>query len=110
MAIMTDIQSVAANTTIANCLSGKSAEFVKEASVVTLYALASAVGMRYTMIVGDEIVVEDQEVGVGTTLPKVPDDVIAQAGGFPGDRIVVKLHNTTGGAVSAYTRVDVEPA
>lgn len=110
MAIMTDRQSVAANTTIANCVAGKTAEFIQEPSIVTFYACASAVGMQYTCLVGAEVVVEDQEVNAQNRMPIVPDDMIAQAGAFPGDRIVVKLHNTTAGAVTAFTRVDVHPA
>lgn len=110
MAIMTDRQSVAANTTIANCLSGKNAEFVQEPSIITFYGSASAVGLMMTCIVGSEIVVEDQEVNAQNRMPLVPDDLLAQAGAFPGDRIQVKLRNSTGGAVTAFTRVEVEPA
>lgn len=110
MAIMTYVASVAANTTVANALSGKSAEFVKEPSVISLAALGSAVGLNTTLIIGEEVVVDDQEVGVGTTLPIVPDDVLAQGGGLPGDRIILKVRNTTGGAITAYVKVLVEPA
>lgn len=109
MAIMTDRQSVAANTTIANCLSGKSAEFLQEDSIVRLYATASAVGMNYTLLVGSEVGVEDQEVSAAGVMPLVPDHLLAEVGGFAGDRVVVKLHNTTGGAITAYTRVEIEP-
>lgn len=109
MAHMTDRQSVAANTTIANALSGKTAEFLQEDSIVRLYAQASAVGMNVSLIVGGEISVEDQEVGAQNRMPLVPDDLIAEVGGFAGDRIVVKLHNTTGGAITSFTRVDTEP-
>lgn len=109
MAIMTYVASVAANTTVANALSGKSKEFVTEPSVVSLAVLGSAVGLNTSLIIGEEVVVDDQEVGVGTTLPIVPDDVLAQGGGVPGDRIVLKLRNTTGGAITAYAKVIVEP-
>lgn len=106
---MTDRQSVAANTTIANALAGKTAEFLQEDSIVRLYAQASAVGMNVSLIVGGEISVEDQEVGAQNRMPLVPDDLIAEVGGFASDRIVVKLHNTTGGAITSFIRVDTEP-
>src|SRR5512136_3355737 len=110
MAIMTDTQSVAANTTTSNVLAGKQAEFVKEPSVVTLSATGSAIGLYVTMIVGEEIAIEDQAIPLTNRFPVVPDDTLAQAGAFPGDRVIVKVRNSTGGALTSWVRVDVEPA
>lgn len=110
MPIMTYVASVAANTTVANAMAGKSAEFLSEPSIVSIGVLASAVGMLTSLIVGDEITVDDQEVPVGTTLPAFPDHILCQAGGLQGERIVVKLRNSTGGALTAYVKVLVEPA
>lgn len=108
--MMTDVQSVAANTTTANILSGKMREFLEEASILRIGILGSAVGLRSTLIVGSEVVIDDQEVPVGTTLPAFPDQVIAEAGGFAGDRITLRLRNTTGGAITGYTKILIEPA
>jgi len=109
MAIMTDRQSVAANTTIATVCSGKIAEFVHEPSAVRLSGSASAVGLNMSLIIGEEVVVEDQEVNAQNRMPIIPDDFVAEGGAFPGDRIVLKYRNTTGGAITAFSRVDVEP-
>ena len=109
MATMTDRQSVAANTVVANSISGKTHEFVREPSIVRYYGSAAAVGLFSSFIVGDEIVVEDQELNSANRMPIVPDDFVAQAGAFEGDRIVVKLRNSTAGAIVGFTRVDVEP-
>ncbi len=110
MSVMTDRQSVVANTVVANALSGKSNEFITETSRVRFSVVASAIGMFCTCLVGDEVVVEDQEVSAANRSPLVPDDLLADAGGLPGDRVVVKLRNSTGGALVAFTRVDIEPA
>ena len=110
MAIMTDTQSIAANSTVANVLSGKSAEFVKEPSVVTFSATGSAIGLFVTAIVGEEVVIEDQAIPLTDRFPVLPDDTLAQAGGFPGDRVIVKVRNSTGAALTSWVRVDVEPA
>lgn len=109
MGYMSKVTSVAANTTTANLLAGDKDEFLEEASVVNLAAVASAVGLRVTLIVGSEVVVDDMELAVGTTLPKMPEDMIAQAGAFPGDRITLRLRNTTGGALTGYVKVVCEP-
>jgi hypothetical protein len=110
MGFMTDSQSVAANTTIQNVLAGKSREFVSEPSVVTLSATGSAIGLFVTFIIGEEIVVDDQAIPLTNRFPIVPDDTVAQGGAFPGDRLVVKVRNSTGGALTSWVRVDVEPA
>jgi len=110
MPVMTDRQSVAANTTIANALTGKTDEFLRMRSVVKLFATASAVGMQYSLIVGGQVSIEDQEVNAQNRMPIIPDDFVVAAGGLIGDRVVVKLHNTTAGAITAFTRVEVLPA
>lgn len=110
MPVMTYIASVAANTTVANAMSGKSHEFLTEPCVVTMGVAGSAVGLMTSLIVGDEVTVDDQEVPVGTTLPAFPDQILAQAGGLQGERVVVKLRNSTGGAITAYVKVLIEPA
>jgi len=108
--IMTDRQSVAANVTIANALTGKTMEFVRQRSIVKLFATASATGMNYSLIVGNDVSVEDQEVNAQNRMPIVPDDFLVATGALPGDRVVVKLHNTTAGAIVAFTRVEILPA
>lgn len=108
--MMTDVQSVAANTTTANILAGKNKEFLEEASILRFGIAGSAVGLRATVVVGTEVVIDDQELPVATTLPAFPDQVIAEAGGFAGDRITIRLRNTTGGAITGYTKVLIEPA
>lgn len=110
MPLMTYIASVAANTTVANAMSGKSHEFLSEPSIVTIGVGGSAVGLNASLIVGDEVTLDDQEVPVVTTLPAFPDQVLTQAGGLPGERVVVKVRNTTGAPITAYVKVLVEPA
>lgn len=108
--MMTDRQSVAANGTVANACAGKSAEFIKEPSVVRLSGCASAVGLNMTLIIGEEVILDDQEVNAQNRMPLIPDDVIVEGGAMPGDRIVLKYRNTTGAAITTFSRIDVEPA
>lgn len=109
MATVTDRQTVAANATVANAIAGKSQEFVRERSIVAFSICAAAVGLFATCIVGDEVVVEDQEVNAQNRMPIVPDDLLARAGALPGDRLIVKLRNSTGAGIVAFTRVEVMP-
>ena len=107
--MMTDVTSVALNSTSANLLAGKAKEFLEEASIVRVGILGAAVGLKATLIIGNEVVIDDQEVPVGTTLPAFPDQVLAEAGGFAGDRLTLRLRNTTGAAIIGYTKILLEP-
>src|SRR5713226_3079849 len=110
MAVMSDRQSVGANAVVANVLAGTGHEFIKEPSIVRLFATGSAVGLNYTLISGDESVVQDQEVSAANRFPVIPDDFVGEAGALPGDRVVVAIRNTTAAAITAFTRVEVVPA
>jgi selenophosphate synthetase-related protein len=107
--VMTDRQSVAANATVANAVSGKVHEFITRPSKVRLYGCASAVGLNMTFIVGNVTVMQDQEVNAQNRMPIVPDDWIVDAGAKPGDRVVLSYRNSTGGAITAFSRVEVIP-
>jgi len=108
-ASMTDRQSVAANATVQNVFAGNLNEFLQANSLVNLYASAAAVGLNMTLIVGDEIFLDDQEVSAQNRMPLVPDDLVVQAAGFQGDRVIVRYRNTTGAAIVAFSRVDMIP-
>lgn len=112
MPVMTDRRSVPANSTIDNVLAGKIDEFLRENSIVTLYAAAEAVGVNVSLIIGNEVVFDDQEItsrGAGVSLT-VPDDFMVQGAGLAGDRMVLRLRNTTVGAIIVRTRLETTPA
>lgn len=109
MPVMTDRQSVAANATVQNVVAGKLAEFLGDPSRVALYATGSAVGLNFSILIGGESVVDDQEVSAANRFPVIPDDFVAEGGGLAGDRIIVRVRNTTAGAITAFTRVEVNP-
>lgn len=109
MPTMTDRQSVAANATVQNVLVGKLFEFASRPSIVRLYASAAAVGLNVSLLVGSRALVDDQEVNAQNRMPIVPDDFVAEGAARPGERIVVRLRNTTAGAIVAFTRTDVIP-
>lgn len=112
MPVMTDRRSVAANTTVDNVLAGKIDEFLRENSVVTLYAAAEAVGVNISLIIGNEVAFDDQEItarAAGAAIT-VPDDFLVQAAGLAGDRMILRLRNTTAGAIIVRTRLETNPA
>lgn len=109
MPIMTDRQSVAANATVQNVLAGKIGEFLESDSAVRLYATAAAVGLNVSLLIGGQAIVDDQEVNAQNRMPLVPDDFVAEMGGLAGERVIVRLRNTTGAAIITFTRLESTP-
>lgn len=106
---MTDVRSVAANTTVDNVISGKIHEFLTQPSRVRLAIQGSAAGLRCSLLVGGESFIQDQEIGSANRFPLLPDDIAGEAAGFKGDRVVLQIRNTTAGALTAQSAVDVIP-
>jgi len=108
--VMTDVQSLAANSTSANVLAGKLAEFLAERSVVRLLAAAAAVGVFASLLIGDSVLVDDQEISGVNRFPIKPDDLVDEGAGFEGDRLILRFRNNTGAAIIVKSRVEIEPA
>lgn len=105
----TDVTDVLANTTSVNLLAGKAMEFLNENSVVRLFAAAAAVGIFVTLMIGDSVLVDDQEISGANRFPIKPDDLVDEGAGFAGDRLILRARNSTGADLITKTRVEVEP-
>lgn len=109
MKVMTDIaRSVAANTRTANVLDGKAEVYLTRNSMLAFYIVAAAAGINATLIVGDTVVIDDQEISSANRFPIRPDDLTARSGGAGGDLVGLFLRNTTGGAIVVNSVVDVQ--
>lgn len=106
---MSFVGSIAANAQNDNVLSGKLHEFLGEHSRIVLAATGSAAGSRLSLLIGGEAVVQDQEIGAGNRFPQLPQDFVAEGAGFPSDRIVIPVRNTTAAAITVQVSVDVIP-
>ncbi len=109
MARMTFNASIAANSQNDNILAGKLHEFLVEPSRIIVAGTASAAGLRCSILVGGEALVQDQEISAANRFPQLPQDLIAEGAGFGTDRIVLPLRNTTAAAITGQVSVDVLP-
>lgn len=108
MKIMTDLaRSVAANASTANVLDGKPEVYLSRPSALSFYITADVVGLFVTILVGDSVVIQDQEVGNQNRYPVIPDDFLADSGGAPGDLLFIAFRNSTVGAIVVNTLVQV---
>jgi len=109
MKVMTDVaRSVAANASTANILDGKPEVYLSRNSALAFYLVAAAAGILATVLVGDSVVVDDQEISSANRYPIRPDDLFARSGGASGDLVYVRLRNRTGAAVVVTSVVDVQ--
>jgi len=101
--------SIAGNAVNDNILSGSSFEFLRSNSIVSIGMVGSATGLVANVQSGADIVLEESPLLVKTTMPTVPDDMYYNDVGVAGDRLVVRVRNTTGGALTVRAIVQVTP-
>jgi hypothetical protein len=109
MPVLTGTVSVAANATSANLVTGELYEFLGEPSVVNLFVASAATGLNGTLLIGAETVIDDQLASHANRFPISPDDFLGRGGGLPGDRLVLRFRNTTGGALVLFWRLEIDP-
>jgi len=109
MPVITGETSIAANSTSANLLTGDINEFLGRAAVASLFCTGAAVGLRAQLLIGGDVVIDDQEISDANRFPITPDDFLSRGGGIPGDRLTLRFRNTTVGAVIARWRLAIEP-
>jgi 3-hydroxymyristoyl/3-hydroxydecanoyl-(acyl carrier protein) dehydratase len=91
--------SIAAGGVNDNIFSGSAFEYVRQPGVVSIGVTAAATGTFITLQAGPTLILEESPPVVKTVMPVVPDDFLYQSAVVPGDRLVLRARNPTGGAV-----------
>ena len=91
--------TVAAGAVVDNLLSGSAFEYMRAPGIVSIGCVASATGSFITIQAGPTIILEESPPTVKTTMPVVPDDFLYTAACAPGDRLVIRARNPTGGGI-----------
>lgn len=102
--------NLAASTKTANLLAGDINEFVNQPSMVTVYGISSASGVRMTVLASSDVVVDDKEItAIGTSLI-IPDNLRTQFAVGAGTRLALFLRETAAVATTDVPiAVDVDP-
>ncbi len=106
---LSDVQTVGIGATVDNVLAGKFSEFLQEDSKVSIALTAELVSLFASVIIGNELLIDGQEVGNTNATPRNPEDVLVQGFGQKGDRVIVKLRNANAATNDARTNVFIEP-
>lgn len=102
--------SVAAGASNDNVLSGSAFEFARTRSIVSIGCAASATGGFVTIQSGSDVVLEESPPIVKTTYPIIPDEMYFNDVMEAGDRLVVRVRNPTGGAITFRTVAQITSA
>jgi hypothetical protein len=99
MAVIQREVSVAANAVVDNLLSGSAFEFLRSNAVISIGVTGAATGLQVTINSGADIILEESAVYIKTQFPIIPDEMFYTDVGAQGDRLVVRIRNTTAGAI-----------
>lgn len=102
--------SIAANAVNENVLAGSAFEYARGPSIASVACVGAATGLFATIQAGPTVVLEESPLLIRTTMPVIPDDFYYTMALAPGDRIVVRVRNSTGAAVIARTVVQIAEA
>lgn len=102
-------ESIAANTMSDNLLSGQEFEFLPRRCIVSVAATGSAAGLRMYFEVGGRAIASNYFVPATNRFPIVPDDSLVAAGSRGGgERLVLRMLNTTAGALTAIVKLNID--
>ncbi|GAG71890.1 unnamed protein product [marine sediment metagenome] len=107
------ITSIPANSVVDNLLTGSIYEFMPWNAAVNLGVLAAAGAgpgdLQVTVNSGSDTVMEEAPVNNLARFPVIPDDMDVQDIAAGGERLVVKVRNTTAGALECFWLVQLTP-
>jgi len=102
--------SVAAGAVNENILSGSAFEFARVNSLVSIGVAQAATGGFATINSGADVIAEEFSPAILTRYPIIPDEMYFADVMAPGDRLVIRIRNSTGGALVARGVVQVSGA
>lgn len=104
--------SVAANSVITNenLWAGSAFEFAQMNGLLSIGLVGSATGLVSTVQCGSRVLLEESPLMVLTTMPIIPDHFYYNDAVLQGERIVCRVRNTTGGALTVRGIAQIQPA
>lgn len=109
MPVIQNSVSVAANATNDNVLQGSQFEFLPYNAFLEFGLVGSATGLTADVYSGQDTVAETFALSTQNRFPVYPDDFPLNDVAGAGERIKVRIRNTTGGALTAFFSVRITP-
>ncbi len=112
MPMLQRTDSIAANGFNVNVWAGTQFEFSPYDALLEMAVMGSATGLQFTFATGADTMSIDQAVNVvraANEYGKYPDDFIVKDIVGGGERIVEAIRNTTAGALSHFSSINLVP-
>lgn len=109
MPVIQNSVSIAANAVNDNILSGSQWEFLPYHAAVDFGLVASATGILLDVYSGQDTVAESYAPPTQNRFPVFPDDFTLSDVAAAGERLKVRARNTTGGALTLFYSVRINP-
>jgi len=101
--------SLVLNSVNDNVIAGNQFEFAPARSIVEFGIVASATGLEVDVLIGARAVVTRMLPSTANRFAIYPDDFTLKSGAMQGERIIIRIRNTTGGTLTAFTTVKYTP-
>lgn len=102
--------SVAANAVNDNVLTGSQWEYLPYNARVSFGLVGSATGLLCDVFTGQDNIAEGYAPSIANRFPINPDDFNLHDVAAAGERMKVRARNTTGGALTLFFSVQIQPA
>lgn len=100
--------SIAATSVDENVLAGSAFEFLRGRSFVSMGIVQAATGLFVTIQAGGNVIAEEFEPPIeATAFPQTNEDFYFNTFGVAGDRLVIRVRNSTAGAIVVRTVVQI---
>lgn len=109
MPVIQNSVSIAANATNDNVLQGSQFEFLPYDAALDFGLVGSAAGLVADVYSGQDTVAENYALNTQNRFPVFPDDYPLSDVAAAGERLKVRIRNTTAGALTAFYSVRVSP-
>lgn len=109
MPLIQNSVSVAANATNDNVITGSQYEFLPYNAVLSIGLNGSATGLECDVYTGQDTITERMGVNALNRVPIQPDDFVLTDVAEAGERLKIRVRNTTGGALVLFYAVQINP-
>lgn len=101
--------SVAANSVNDNVIAGSQFEYLPYNATLEFGLVASAAGMLSDAYSGQDLLCEGMAISTQNRFPVFPDDFTLTDVAGGGERVKVRMRNTTGGALTYFVGIRITP-
>jgi hypothetical protein len=101
--------SVAANATNDNVITGSQFEYLPYPATLEFGLVGSATGLQVDAYSGQDVLCESMSISTQNRYPIYPDDYTLTDIAAAGERVKVRVKNTTGGALTYFVAVRITP-